>query len=100
MASTRATPRPVRLPRCVKFSGRMSEVGQNQPSPATGRRGGFTPESGLGAGVMALRAIAAALDERGISTPRGVGQWQAGTVAQLLARMSTQPRLVTVAKTE
>jgi hypothetical protein len=40
------------------------------------------------AGVTLLRAIAAALNERGISTPRGTGQWQAGTVAQLLARLS------------
>jgi DNA invertase Pin-like site-specific DNA recombinase len=39
------------------------------------------------AGATSLRAIAAALNERRISTPRGTGQWQANTVAQLLARM-------------
>lgn len=38
------------------------------------------------AGVTSLRAIAAALNERGIPTPRG-GQWQAGSVSQLLARL-------------
>jgi len=38
-------------------------------------------------GATSLRALAAALNERGISTPRGTGQWQANTVAQLLARM-------------
>jgi DNA invertase Pin-like site-specific DNA recombinase len=38
-------------------------------------------------GARSLRAIAAGLNERGIRTPRGVGQWQAGTVAQLLARL-------------
>jgi hypothetical protein len=39
------------------------------------------------AGATSLRPIAAALNERGISTPRGTGQRQANTVAQLLARM-------------
>jgi DNA invertase Pin-like site-specific DNA recombinase len=39
------------------------------------------------AGARSLRALAAALNERGISTPRGTGQWQANTVAQLLARL-------------
>ena len=34
-----------------------------------------------------IRAVAAGLNERGIRTPRGTGQWQAGTVAQLLARL-------------
>jgi hypothetical protein len=38
-------------------------------------------------GVTSLRGIAKALNERGIQTPRGTGAWQAGTVAQLLARM-------------
>jgi hypothetical protein len=38
------------------------------------------------AGARSLRDIAAALNERGISTPRG-GHWQAETAAQLLARM-------------
>jgi hypothetical protein len=32
-------------------------------------------------------AFPAGLNERGVSTPRGTGQWQAGTVAQLLARL-------------
>jgi hypothetical protein len=39
------------------------------------------------AGVTSLRGIAAALNERGIQTPRGKGVWQAGTVSQLLARL-------------
>jgi hypothetical protein len=39
------------------------------------------------AGARSLRAIAAGLNERGISTPRGTGLWQANTVAQLLARL-------------
>jgi DNA invertase Pin-like site-specific DNA recombinase len=39
------------------------------------------------AGARSLRAIAAALNERGIQTPRGKGEWQAGTVSQLLARL-------------
>jgi hypothetical protein len=39
------------------------------------------------AGITTLRAIAAALNERGISAPRGNGQWQAGTVAELLRRL-------------
>jgi DNA invertase Pin-like site-specific DNA recombinase len=38
-------------------------------------------------GARSLRAIAAGLNERGIRTPRGVGEWKAGTVAQLLARL-------------
>jgi hypothetical protein len=29
----------------------------------------------------------AALNDRGTRTPRGIGEWKAGTVAQLLARM-------------
>jgi DNA invertase Pin-like site-specific DNA recombinase len=39
------------------------------------------------AGARSLRAIAAGLNERGISTPRGTGPWQANTVKQLLARL-------------
>jgi hypothetical protein len=38
-------------------------------------------------GARSLRAIAVELNERGIQTPRGVGEWQAGSVAQLLARL-------------
>jgi predicted flap endonuclease-1-like 5' DNA nuclease len=34
-----------------------------------------------------VAAIAAGLNERGIWTPREVGEWKAGSVAQLLARM-------------
>jgi Recombinase len=40
------------------------------------------------AGATSLRAIASALNERGVSTPRGTAQWKAGSVAQLLARMA------------
>jgi hypothetical protein len=40
-------------------------------------------------GVTNLSGIAAGLNERGIRTPRGTGRWQAGTVAQLLARLPT-----------
>jgi DNA invertase Pin-like site-specific DNA recombinase len=39
------------------------------------------------AGVRSLRGIAAALNERGIQTPSGKGEWQGGTVTQLLARL-------------
>jgi DNA invertase Pin-like site-specific DNA recombinase len=39
------------------------------------------------AGARSLRALAAALNERGISTPRGKGVWQANTVKELLDRM-------------
>jgi Recombinase len=39
------------------------------------------------AGTKSLRGIAAALNARGIQTPRGVGEWKAGTVSQLLARL-------------
>jgi hypothetical protein len=28
------------------------------------------------------------LNRRGIQTPRGVGEWQAGSVSQLLARLA------------
>ena len=38
-------------------------------------------------GAHSLRAIARGLNERGIRTPRGVGEWKAGSVAQLLARL-------------
>jgi Recombinase len=41
----------------------------------------------LAAGVRSLRGIADELNARGIQTPRGVGQWQAGSVSQLLARL-------------
>jgi hypothetical protein len=37
-------------------------------------------------GARSLRAIAAELNRRGIQTPRGAGEWKAGTVSQLLAR--------------
>ena len=39
------------------------------------------------AGTTSLRGIAAELNNRGIQTPRGKGEWQAGTVSQLLARL-------------
>jgi DNA invertase Pin-like site-specific DNA recombinase len=39
------------------------------------------------AGYCSLRAIAAQLNQRGVRTPRGTGQWQAGTVSQLLRRL-------------
>jgi DNA invertase Pin-like site-specific DNA recombinase len=38
-------------------------------------------------GLTSLRAIAAALNERGIETPRGVGEWQAAQVARVLERL-------------
>jgi DNA invertase Pin-like site-specific DNA recombinase len=38
-------------------------------------------------GARSLRAIAAVLNARKIPTPRGRGQWQAGQVSQLLARL-------------
>jgi DNA invertase Pin-like site-specific DNA recombinase len=39
------------------------------------------------AGVKSLRAIAAALNERGIPTSSGEGEWQAVQVARVLARL-------------
>jgi hypothetical protein len=39
------------------------------------------------AGVTSLRAIAAALNERGIPTATGVGEWRAVQVWRVLARM-------------
>lgn len=39
------------------------------------------------AGITSLRAIARAFNDRGIQTPQGKGQWQSGTVSQLLARL-------------
>jgi Recombinase len=44
-------------------------------------------ESYLTLECLAWRGIAAELNNRGIQTPRGKGEWQAGTVSQLLARM-------------
>jgi hypothetical protein len=46
----------------------LSEKGHNQPSPPSGRLDGYTPESR----PASLRAVATALSERGIRTPRGV----------------------------
>jgi DNA invertase Pin-like site-specific DNA recombinase len=40
------------------------------------------------AGTTSLRGIAAELNRRGIRTPRGVGEWKAGQVSQLLARLA------------
>jgi hypothetical protein len=39
---------------------RMSGSGRNQPSPPSGRRGSFTPESGLAAGADQLGAFSIA----------------------------------------
>jgi DNA invertase Pin-like site-specific DNA recombinase len=47
-----------------------------------------TIEALQAAGTTSLRGIAAALNDRGIQTPRGKGEWQAGTVSQLLARLA------------
>jgi DNA invertase Pin-like site-specific DNA recombinase len=44
------------------------------------------------AGVTSLRAIASALNERGIPTASGAGEWQAVQVARVLARLAVQPR--------
>jgi hypothetical protein len=38
-------------------------------------------------GARSLRAIAAGLNAHGVRTPCGIGEWQAGSVAQLLARL-------------
>jgi hypothetical protein len=45
-------------------------------------------------GVTSLRAIAAALNERGISTPRGTGGWGGEQIRQLLARLKSRTRLL------
>jgi DNA invertase Pin-like site-specific DNA recombinase len=47
-----------------------------------------TIEALQAAGTTSLRGIAAELNNRGIQTPRGKGEWQAGTVSQLLARLA------------
>jgi hypothetical protein len=39
------------------------------------------------AGVTSLRGIAAALDERGIPTAAGRGEWRAVQVSRVLARL-------------
>jgi hypothetical protein len=39
-------------------------------------------------GVTSLHGLAAALNERGIPTASGAGQWQATSVSRLLARLS------------
>jgi Recombinase len=44
-------------------------------------------ESLQSAGVTSLQGIARTLNERGIRTPRGKGQWQASQVWRLLARL-------------
>jgi hypothetical protein len=41
------------------------------------------------AGVTSLRAITAALNERGIPTAAGSGQWQAAQVRRVLGRLAT-----------
>jgi hypothetical protein len=38
-------------------------------------------------GVTTLRGIAAALNERGVPTSRGKGQWQASQVKRVMARL-------------
>jgi hypothetical protein len=38
--------------------------------------------------VRCLRAIAAQLNRRGSRTPRGVGEWKASSIPQLLARFA------------
>jgi hypothetical protein len=40
------------------------------------------------AGATSRRAIAAGLNARGVRTPRKTGEWKAGTVAQLMGRLS------------
>jgi predicted flap endonuclease-1-like 5' DNA nuclease len=51
----------------------------------------------LRAAGASLEAIAASLNERGIPTARGVGEWRAGQVRRVLARL---PRPVRVARAE
>jgi Recombinase len=40
------------------------------------------------AGITSLNGIAAALDERGVPTPRGSAHWYAGQVSRLLKRLA------------
>ena len=44
------------------------------------------------AGIDSLRGIAAVLNERGISTPRGHGEWSAVQVSRVLERIRQRPR--------
>jgi hypothetical protein len=59
----------------------------SQIAPANAADIARTVEALQAAGTTSLRGIAAELNNRGIQTPRGKGEWQAGTVSQLLARM-------------
>jgi hypothetical protein len=46
----------------------------------------------LAAGRVSLHCIAAALNERGISTPRGHGEWSTVQVSRVLERIRQRPR--------
>jgi hypothetical protein len=62
---------------------------EGSPSRRSGRPGARRRAGGsrLAPTIAELRASGVTSLRRGVRTPRGVGEWQAGTVAQLLARM-------------
>jgi DNA invertase Pin-like site-specific DNA recombinase len=77
--------RRTRLTDDARAMGRAVIAGRARQQAA----GGFAPtiEELQAAGVTSLRAIAEALNERGIPTARGVGEWKAGQVRRVLARL-------------
>lgn len=75
--------RGVKLTAEVRAAGR-AEVAKR----ANARAADLAPiiEEIWAAGIVSLRGIAAALNERGISTPRGLGEWSAVQVSRILKR--------------
>jgi len=75
-------------PRRVPRLGKQAKPGDNARKVMTARADARAADLApivvelRAAGTTSLRGIAAALNARGIQTPRGVGRWKAGSVSQ------------------
>jgi DNA invertase Pin-like site-specific DNA recombinase len=79
--------------RGVKLTAKVRAAGRAEVAKrATARATDLAPiiQEIRAAGIVFLRGIAAALNERGISTPRGHGEWSAVQVSRVLQSTRTQ----------
>lgn len=76
--------------RGAKLTAKVRAAGRAEvANRATARAADLAPiiEEIRAAGIVSLRGIAATLNERGISTPRGRGEWSAVQVSRVLRRL-------------
>jgi hypothetical protein len=70
-----------------KATRKQIKVATTARAVRTAQAGARAADLAAIAGVTSLRAIARALNERGVPTATGVGEWRAVQVWRLLARL-------------